>query len=76
MKDETDWGWGWIAWSDCYWLLRPIGLEQDFEKAEQILRKGLSVKKVSDKEHIEERLKDLLKRKKGNKEDDNINILS
>jgi adenylosuccinate synthase len=28
--------------------------------AEQILRKGLSVKKVSDKEHIEERLNQLI----------------
>jgi tetratricopeptide (TPR) repeat protein len=63
LKDEPDWGWGWIAWSDCYWLWRHIGLEQDFVKAEQILRKGLSVKKVSDKEHIEERLKDLLSEK-------------
>ena len=60
LKDEPDWGWGWIAWSDCYWLRRHIGLEQDLEKAEQILRKGLSVKKVSDKEHIEERLNRLL----------------
>jgi len=60
LKDEPDWGWGWIAWSDCYWLRRHIGLEQDLEKAEQILRKGLSVKKVSDREHIEERLNRLL----------------
>jgi hypothetical protein len=42
---------------------KSIGLEQDFEKAEQILRKVLSVKKVSDIEHIEERLNDLLKEK-------------
>jgi tetratricopeptide (TPR) repeat protein len=60
LKDEPDWGWGWIAWSDCYWLRRHIGLEKDLEIAEQILRKGLSVKKVSDKEHIEERLNRLL----------------
>ena len=63
LKDEPDWGWGWIAWSDCYWLWRHIGLEQDFEKAEQILRKGLSVKKVSDKKHVEQRLNDLLEEK-------------
>ena len=64
LNDEPDWGWGWIAWSDCYWLWRHIGLEQDFEKAEQILRKGLFVKKVSDKEHIEERLNELLEEKR------------
>ena len=71
LKDEPDWGRGWIAWSDCYWIWRHIGLEQDFEKAEQILRKGLSVKKVSDKEHIEERLNELLEEK--SKIDDKTN---
>ncbi len=60
LKNEPDWGWGWIAWSDCYWLWKHIGLEQNFEKAEKILKKGLSVKKVSDKEHLEERLNDHL----------------
>ena len=63
LKDEPDWGWGWIAWSDCYWLWRHIGLEQDFEKAEQILRKGISVKNVLNKKHIEERLNELLEEK-------------
>ncbi|MBW2428086.1 MAG: hypothetical protein JRF56_03940, partial [Deltaproteobacteria bacterium] len=50
---------------------RHIGLEQDLEKAEQILRKGLSVKKVTAKEHIEERLNRLLEEK--NKLDDKTN---
>jgi tetratricopeptide (TPR) repeat protein len=60
LKDEPDWGWGWMAWSDCYWLWRHVDLEQNFEKAEQILRKGISVKNVSAKEHLEERLNRLL----------------
>jgi len=63
LKNEPEWGWGWIAWSDCYWLWRHIGLKQDFRKAERILRKGFSVKNVCDKEYIEERLTDLLKKK-------------
>ncbi len=63
LKNEPDWGWGWIAWSDYYWLWKHIGLEQDFEKAEQILKKGLCVKKVSDKEHIKERLNNHLAEK-------------
>jgi len=63
LKLEPDWGWGWIGWSDCYWLWEYLGLEKDLDKAEEILRKGLSVSNVSDRDHIEDRLEDLLKEK-------------
>jgi len=58
LGSEPDWGWGWIGWSDCYWLWN-LRVEKDFEKAEVILSRGLSVSGVCDKEDIEERLKDL-----------------
>jgi len=63
LKLEPDWGWGWIGWSDSYWLRQDLGLEKDFDKAEKILRKGLSVPKVADKDFIKDRLNDLLKKK-------------
>jgi hypothetical protein len=52
-----------IGWSDCFWLWEYLGLEKDLDKAEEILRKGLSVSNVSDRDHIEDRLEDLLKEK-------------
>jgi len=60
---EPDWGWGWIGWSDCYWFWEYLGLEKDFDKAEKILREGLSVSNVSDRNHIQDRLRDLLREK-------------
>lgn len=63
LKLEPDWGWGWIGWSDSYWLRQDLGLENDFDKAEKILREGLSVPKVADRDIIEDRLNDLLKEK-------------
>ncbi|KPK97205.1 MAG: hypothetical protein AMJ95_10355 [Omnitrophica WOR_2 bacterium SM23_72] len=61
LKLEPDWGWGWIGWSDCCWLWKYLGLEKDLDKPEEILRKGLSVSNASDRDHIEDRLEDLLK---------------
>ena len=47
LKDDPEWGWGWIGWSDCYWIFH--GNEQnDYEKAEAILKKALSVKGLHD----------------------------
>jgi tetratricopeptide (TPR) repeat protein len=47
LRKDPAWGWGWITWSDCY---RDFGKgDQDFDKAEKILRDGLSVKGVRDK---------------------------
>jgi len=54
LHEDPAWGWGWIAWSDCY---RHFGKgEQDLDKAEKILRDGLSVKGVRDKKEIQNRL--------------------
>lgn len=67
LNAEPDWGFGWIRWSDCYWFWKHIGLEKDFDKAEKILKEGLSIPNVSDKNHIEERLQDLQKEKERSK---------
>jgi len=58
LRAEPDWGWGWIAWSDLYWLWN-LGREKDFDKAEKILQEGLSTRRVRDREHLEERLENL-----------------
>jgi tetratricopeptide (TPR) repeat protein len=59
---EPDWGWGWIGWSDCYWLWNP-GMEKDFAKAEEILTRGLCVPGVRDRQDIEERVSELRREK-------------
>jgi hypothetical protein len=55
-KDDT-WGWGWIGYSDCYWL-KAIDTP-DYEKAEQILKRALDIPDVEERDQIIERLTDL-----------------
>lgn len=65
LSAEPDWGFGWIGWSDLYWLWNH-GIEKDFNKAEKILKEGLDVPNINDREHIMERLADLKKAKANN----------
>ncbi len=65
LSAEPDWGFGWIGWSDLYWLWN-FGIEKEFKKAEKILKEGLKVPKVNNREHIKDRLADLKKAKKSN----------
>jgi len=58
LQQEPDWGWGWIGWSDCYWLFQEKH-KQNLKKAIHILEQGLSVKKVNDKNHMIDRLNGL-----------------
>lgn len=58
LKKEPDWGWGWISWSDCYWLFYGKN-KPNLIKAKHILEKGLAVQGVSDKDYISERFKEL-----------------
>ncbi len=60
LQKEPDWGWGWIGWSDSYWLFRRKN-KKDLGKALSILERGLAIKGVSDKNHIIDRLNDLKK---------------
>ncbi|MEI8371292.1 MAG: SEC-C metal-binding domain-containing protein [Planctomycetota bacterium] len=56
LDEQPQWGWGWIGWSDCYWLFAlPTG-EKDATRAEQILKEGLAASGVEDRSHILERL--------------------
>lgn len=58
LMENPKWGWGWIGWSDCYWIF--YGSKQnDFEKAETILKKALTVPELHDREHVMERLVNL-----------------
>jgi hypothetical protein len=58
LRDKPKWGWGWIRWADCYSLSARSG-EQDFAKAEQILKQGLEIPAVEDKQYLLERLEEL-----------------
>ena len=64
LSVEPDWGWGWIGWSDCYWLWEIAEMKKDFKKAERILKEGLSVPNVTDRKYLEERFSDFLKKKR------------
>ena len=57
LMEDPRWGWGWIGWSDCYWL--EVRGNKDYEKGEKILKEGLSVANVRDREDILDRLADL-----------------
>lgn len=58
LDEDPQWGWGWIAWSDCYFCFAPPE-NKNAEKAEQILKDGLAVANVSDRKHLLERLSGL-----------------
>ncbi len=55
MREAPSWGWGWIGWADIYHLFAREG-NKDIDKAEQILKEGLTVPDVEDREQILERL--------------------
>jgi hypothetical protein len=55
LRTDPQWGWGWIGWSDCYGLFAPAGTS-DFSKAEALLKQGLGVKGVRDRDYILDRL--------------------
>jgi hypothetical protein len=57
LKEKPRWGWGWIGWADCYYFTH--GREKDPARAEQILKQGLAVPGVQDREDMLDRLRDL-----------------
>lgn len=70
LTEDPQWGWGWIGWSDCYWL--DVWKERDFDKGEQILNEGLAVPLIRDKIHIMERLAELYSESGRDKDADKI----
>ncbi len=57
LAADPEWGWGWIGWADCYWLFTPR--ERDFSRGEEILREGLAVAELRDRDAALGRLADL-----------------
>lgn len=55
LMEDPKWGWGWIGWSDCYWLFHG-NKQNDYEKAETILKKALTVEGLRDRADAMERL--------------------
>jgi len=54
LQNDPDWGWGYIGWSDCYYLFKaPM---DNHEKAEQILLNGLARPHLRDREDVVERV--------------------
>jgi hypothetical protein len=53
LKENPTWGWGWIGWADCY---RDTAGQDETERAEGVLKEGLTVADVEDREFLLERL--------------------
>ena len=58
LKADPQWGWGWIGWADNYSLF-ATGSNRDEARAEALLKQGLSVPGVRDRDEILERLANL-----------------
>ena len=67
LEQSPQWGSGWIAWSDCYWLFAKAE-HKDATRAEQILQEGLASPGVENRADILERLQ-LLYEKTGRKKE-------
>lgn len=58
LRAEPDWGFGWIGWADqfSFGLWEAALKIRDLSKAEKILRRGLAVEDVSDRDVLAQRL--------------------
>jgi tetratricopeptide (TPR) repeat protein len=54
LDENPRWSWGWIGWADCY--LFAASDRRDLNRAEQILRRGLDIQGMEDREVFFERL--------------------
>ncbi len=61
LKEDPQWGWGWVGWSDLHGFPRR-GTKPDWSKAEAILRRGLAVARVQDRDALMERLEGIYER--------------
>jgi tetratricopeptide (TPR) repeat protein len=57
LDENPRWSWGWIGWADCY--LFPASNRRDLDRAEQILRQGLDIEGMEDREVLYERLEEI-----------------
>jgi tetratricopeptide (TPR) repeat protein len=54
LAEDPRWGWGWIGWSDNYFIFNSV--EKDAARAEQLLKQGLDVTDIEDRDVLLERL--------------------
>ena len=54
LRLDPAWGWGWVGWADCYRFTRREA--KDPGRSEQLLREGLAVADVRDRDEILERM--------------------
>jgi len=54
LAEDPRWGWGWVGWSDNYFVFNSV--EKDAARAEQLLKQGLDVTDIEDRDVLLERL--------------------
>ena len=57
LSENPRWGWGWIGWSDQYWICKRE--KANFIKGEELLLKALTVPGLNDRDDVEDRLLEL-----------------
>ncbi|MGC9399156.1 MAG: tetratricopeptide repeat protein [Anaerolineae bacterium] len=57
IEENPDSAWGYIGWSDEYWLLRDS--PKDYDRAEEILQRALERPNLQDRDVVLERLESL-----------------
>jgi uncharacterized protein len=67
LREDPQWGWGWIGWSDEHYLFAPEGYA-DPDRAVNLLQEGLKVPGVRDRRDILERLADVCRKLGRNEE--------
>lgn len=57
IKAKPDWSWGYVGWSDEYWLFRDG--PKNYDRAEHVLQRALERPSLEDRQVVLERLKSL-----------------
>jgi len=57
LREDPQWGWGWIGWADTYHHCRSG--DRNLARAEELLERGLAMEEVRDREDLIERQADL-----------------
>jgi hypothetical protein len=55
IDEMPNWGWGYIGWSDEYWLMVRAG-PKDYDQAERILQQALARPDLEERDHVLDRL--------------------
>lgn len=71
LEADPKWGWGWIGWSDLYWLFSKKEYHNP-QKAEKILTQAIEIDDIRDKRDVLERLSDFYRDSKDTRKKDEI----